>query len=87
MTAEGFVFDKTIDIEGGIKLGEQIAGLEQFEEHDIAEAEAKRGEVDLAAADELDEIIVAAATGDGAEFSLAGRRLRKRRRYNKRGRE
>src|SRR5260221_9336891 len=68
--AEGFVLDENEDVDGGVEFWEQGAGLEQFEEDDVAEAEAERGEIHLAAADELDEVIVATAAGDGAEFAL-----------------
>ena len=44
-------------------------GLEDFTEHNIAHAEAEGGEVDIA--EIFEQIVVASAPGDGAEFAGA----------------
>ena len=67
---QGFVFDQTVGVDGGVKGREQAADFEQFEEHDIPETETQRGEVHLAAADEFYQVVVAPAAGDGAELAL-----------------
>ena len=70
-----FVLNQAEHIDAGVELGQQPARLEQFEQHHVAHAEAERGQVHLSAADELDEIVVASAAGDGAELALAVERL------------
>ena len=46
-----------------------ILGLEDFPEDDVADAETEGGQID--AAEVFEERVVAAATGDGAEFARA----------------
>ena len=58
-----------------VEFRQQPARLEQFQQHHVAHAEAERGQVHFAAADELDEVVVASAAGDGAELALAVERL------------
>jgi len=60
------------------KAGQQLARFEQFEQDDVAHAEAERGQVHFAAADEFDEIVVTSAAGDGAEFAPGDRMPRTR---------
>src|ERR1043166_892704 len=54
-----------------IKLREKPACLEQFEQDNVTHAEAKSREVHFAATDQLDEIIIASAAGDGAQLAFA----------------
>jgi ABC-type amino acid transport substrate-binding protein len=65
------ILGKTIGVEYGGGGGEKVAGAEQFGEDDVAHAEAEAGQIDAAMGDEFDEVIVAAAAGDGAELALA----------------
>ena len=61
---EGLVFDQDKHIHRRVKFRQQPARAQQLDQDDIAHAEAECGQVHLAAADELDEVIVASAAGD-----------------------
>jgi len=61
LAAQGLVLDQAEGVDAGLEVWQEAPCLEQFQQHDVAHAKAEGGEVDLAAADELDEVIVAAA--------------------------
>lgn len=73
--AQGFVGDLHEGVERLAKCGNEPTILEQFGQHDIAHAETKRGQVVFTAGDELDEVVVSTAAGDGPEFAQLVERL------------
>src|SRR5690606_20367075 len=75
VAAERFVLDEHEGMHTRGEIGHEPARLEQLGEDDIAHTEAERGQVHAAAADELHEVIVAAAACNGAELAHAIERL------------
>ena len=71
LRAKALVFHHDEDIHVGIEFRQQPAFFEQFEQDDVAHAEAQRWQVYFARTKELDEIVVTAASGGGPEFALA----------------
>src|SRR5712664_3394251 len=69
--AQCFLFDEAEDIDSAIKLRQKPACFEQFEQHNIAHSKAERRQVDFAAADEFDEVVVSATAANGAELAFA----------------
>ena len=69
--AQGFVLDQNKNVHVGVKSRQQAARLEQLQQHHIAHAKPERGQGHFPAADELDEVVVAAAAGQRPEFALA----------------
>ena len=73
--AQGLIFDQAKGVEGSIEFRQQRPGFEQFQQHHVAHAEAQSRQVHFAAADEFDEVVVTASSGDGAKFPFAVERL------------
>src|SRR6266481_421653 len=48
--SQGFVFDEAKDVNSCVKLWQQPARFQQFEQHNIAHAKAKRGQIDCSSA-------------------------------------
>ena len=72
---ERFIFDQHVNVDAGGKARQFSALLEQVGQHDVAHAESNGGQVHLAPADQLHEVVVATAAGDGAELAFAIERL------------
>ncbi len=67
---QGFILDQDENVRAGIEFRQQPSRLEKFQKHHVAHAETERGQIHPAAADELDEVVVATAAGNGAKLAL-----------------
>src|SRR5262245_49683627 len=67
---ERFIFDQAEDIESGGEWRKKLSFPQEFKQNHVAHAKTECRQVDLAPAHELDQIVVASASGDGAELAL-----------------
>src|SRR5581483_12169609 len=75
ISAEIFIFNQNKNVRVNVEFRQQPARFQKFEQHDVAHAEAERGQIHFAAADEFDEIVVTSTARNRAKFAFGVKRF------------